>query len=175
MNNKRLRKYGLAVTVIVIIILLLGLLIWKSIGVNQGAELYPITWFIIASAITGSLVNQPFRDESTQPNTIGQILIYVVWKCAIAIVLAITLYMIFTAELINGEMFPKFMNNRVENGGAYNSIIGFMTKMKPESYQDVAKILVWSFIAGYSEKFVPNLILQITKGADNGHTTDNKQ
>jgi hypothetical protein len=172
MNNKRLRKYGLIVAFMIIIFLLLGLLIWKSIGINRGAELYPITWFIIAASVTGSLLNQPFRNESAQPSSIGQILIYVIWKCSVAIALSVTLYMIFAAELINGEMFPRFINNRAENGGGYISMVEFMTKMKPESYQDVAKILVWSFISGYSEKFVPNLILQITKGADNENKHD---
>ena len=42
----------------------------------------------------------------------------------------------------------------------------FATKVKPESYKDVAKLIVWSFVSGYSEKYVPNLISQMLQGSE---------
>ena len=67
--------------------------------------------------------------------------------------------------LIGGDMFPHFVHIPLKEG-AYWNMETFLTAVKPESYKDVAKILVWSFIAGYSEKFVPNLIGQILKTSE---------
>lgn len=171
MNKKWNSKYGLVVIGILITVLVIGYWIWKSIGIENGAEQYPLTWFIIAAAVVGSIVNQQVYSEFKQISA-GQITVYIIWKCVISIALATMLYLVFAAELISGEMFPRFINSRTDNGGLYVSMIEFMTKMKPESYKDVAKILVWSFVAGYSEKFVPNLILQIVKGVGNENKTD---
>jgi hypothetical protein len=163
-------KYGLIVGAVVAAALALGLQFHNRIGVGGGAEEYPISWFIIVSALLGSLVNQPFRHSEIARSTVGWLLIYLLWKSAVAIVFAFVLYMMFIAGLISGDMFPRFINTTAEGGGKYVSMKAFATTIDPESYKDVAKILVWSFVAGYSEKFVPNLvgkILSLSEGSGN--------
>ncbi|MFC1977995.1 hypothetical protein ACFLWS_07025 [Chloroflexota bacterium] len=132
---------------------------WKAIGVPGGAEKFPLAWFIIIAAILGAVVNQ----ASQKPIRLSwlQTFIYVMWKSSIAIVFAFVLYFIIMGGLISGDVFPKFINTTAGEGGNYTSTVGFATKVDPESYADVAKILVWSFIAGYSERFVPNIISKI--------------
>jgi hypothetical protein len=48
----------------------------------------------------------------------------------------------------------------------------FVLIVDPKTYADAAKIVVWSFIAGYSEKFVPNLIARLADRASK-HDEDN--
>lgn len=163
-------KYGLIVAAVVAVALVLGLWFNKRIGVAGGAEEYPISWFIIIAALLGSLVNQPFRHAEIARLTVGWLLIYLLWKIAVAIVFAFVLYMMFIAGLISGDMFPRFINTTAEAGGKYVSMKAFSTAIDPESYKDVAKIFVWSFVAGYSEKFVPNLVekmLSLSEGSGN--------
>lgn len=160
-------KYGLIFGAIIItILLLLGLFFRSAIGVEGGAEEFPISWFIIVAAIVGSVVNEPFRHSEAISLSGWWILCYMIWKMSVSIVFAFVLYMTFIAGLISGDMFPKFVNTTVQSGGKFVNMKEFSTIVDPESYKDVAKILVWSFIAGYSERFVPNLISQLIKGSE---------
>lgn len=154
-------KYGAVVGAIIFLILGLGLYFRNAIGAAGGAEEFPISWFIIVSAITGAAVNQPFRKEEPQQMSLFWILGYILWKSSVAVVFAFILYLMMIAGLISGDIFPQFTKTTIENGGQYVNMKKFATIVDPESYKDVAKILVWSFIAGYSEKFVPNLLSQI--------------
>ena len=116
----------------------------------------------------GAVVNQSRRFKDLQGLTVGWIFAYFVWKGAVAVVFAFVLYFMFMSGLIAGEMFPAFINTTVENGGKYVNMVKFATVVDPESYREVAKILVWCFIAGYSERFVPNLISRVVKDSSSG-------
>lgn len=163
MTTKMLRSnaYTVAVVVIVAVVLLLGLWLHDRIGTAGGAENFPISWFIIVAAVLGSVVNQPFRREELLRSGAAAVVGYLAWKAAVAIVFAFLLYFMFIGGLISGDMFPIFTNTSASSGGDYVSMQAFATAVKPESYKDVAKLLVWSFIAGYSEKFVPNLVARL--------------
>jgi hypothetical protein len=161
--TKRTAKYGLVIGTIVAVVLVLGFYFRRSIGAGGGAEDYPISWFIIVAAILGSVVNQPFRHGEMQRASVGWMAGYLFWKSTVSIVFAFVLYLMFIAGLVSGDLFPHFVRTTVETGGQYVNMKEFATKVDPASYKDVAKILVWSFIAGYSEKFVPNLIAQLLK------------
>lgn len=70
-------------------------------------------------------------------------------------VLAMVLYLIFLAGLLRGDMFPEF--NPVQT----DITVGFPTIFEQygkHGFSDYAKLLVWAFIAGYSEKFVTNVL-----------------
>ena len=158
-------RYSAVVASIIAIALLLGLWFWRSIGSGSGAEEYPVSWFIIIAAILGSIVNEPFRQGEPHQYTYGWIAAYIFWKSAVSVVFAFLLYLMAIGGLIGGDMFPHFVQTPLVDGAHWN-MTNFVTAVKPESYKDVAKILVWSFIAGYSEKFVPNLIGQILKTSE---------
>ena len=158
-------RYGAVVASIIAIALLLGFWFWRSIGSGSGAEEYPVSWFIIIAAILGSIVNEPFRQGEPHQYTYGWIAAYISWKSAVSVVFAFLLYLMAIGGLIGGDMFPHFVQTTLAYGEHWN-MTNFVTAVKPESYKDVAKILVWSFIAGYSEKFVPNLIGQILKTSE---------
>lgn len=140
---------------------LLGYYAWYSIGSDGGAERYPISWFIIIVALVGSLVNEPFRTDKANVTPGHGLFTYSVWKGAVAVVFAFLLYLLFMSGLVSGDVFPAFSHINSGNGGDYVSMEDFLVKVKPASYKDVAKVLVWSFIAGYSERFVPNLISRV--------------
>jgi len=164
-NPPGTNKYGAVVAVIVVIAVLLGFLIWHSIGAGGGAEKYPISWFIIIAAILGSIVNEPFRPGESHKPTYGWIAAYIFWKSAVSIVFAFLLYLMAIGELIGGNMFPQFAQTPLGKDASW-TMEAFLTLVNPASHKDIAKILIWSFIAGYSEKFVPNLIGQLLKSSE---------
>jgi len=77
-------------------------------------------------------------------------------------VFAFTLYLIFMAGFLKGSFFPAF-------AGVDESYAGYKEFAKvsvPETNADVAKAIVWAFIAGFAEGLVPNFISKIAQKAD---------
>jgi hypothetical protein len=67
-------------------------------------------------------------------------------------VLALVLYVLFISGLLAGDLFPKFVHGTpVNDMTAIFSVHG-------EGPKDYAKLFFWSFVAGYSERFVTNII-----------------
>ena len=123
-----------------------------------GGEKFPKVYFLLAASILGSLVNQPFRDtDDNRSKGPSLLILYLAWKCAIASVFAIVVNLIFISGVISGELFPRF-------SGAdwrYLSMIHWALDLDPQTNADMAKMLIWSFVAGFSEKLVPNMVTKI--------------
>jgi hypothetical protein len=81
--------------------------------------------------------------------------VYTILAPLVGGVLAIVLYILFLSGLLSGELFPQFAE---DVGGA--TTIGFQKIMMQhaETYQDYGKLFFWSFVAGYSEKFVTDVV-----------------
>jgi len=69
-------------------------------------------------------------------------------------VFAVVLYVLFASGLLQGALFPEFPKDGVLYGFA-TSLHGF----------DQAKLLIWSFIAGFAEQFVPDRLDELSKRA----------
>ena len=147
---------------IIVLASVLGYVFFLLIKNLPQTERFPIAWFIIVAAIIGSAVNQSSRKDNLKNAGGGQIIVYLLWKCCVSIVFAFVLHLMFIGDLVSGDMFPKYVHTNISNGGAYTNMINFATGVDPESNKDTAKLLVWCFIAGYSEKYVPNLITRIS-------------
>ena len=59
--------------------------------------------------------------------------------------------------MISGESFPKFSGTDL----IYRDMATWALDVDPETNADMAKILLWSFVAGYSEKLVPSMVSKI--------------
>lgn len=75
----------------------------------------------------------------------------------------IVIYMIFVSELLSGELFPEFkiLPPKSESGMSQLISATYLASSK-----DAAKAIVWSFVAGFSEEFVPNLLKKLSKAAE---------
>jgi len=67
------------------------------------------------------------------------------------------LYVLFTAELVTGSLFPKF----TEPTGTYASIFIKFLDYQPAEAVDVAKLLAWAFISGFAERLLPDKLNQL--------------
>ena len=67
---------------------------------------------------------------------------------------AVLLYGVFLSGLLSGDFFPAFGDCAA---AGFSGIRG-LTECSPATNADAAKALIWAFIAGFGENFVPNFI-----------------
>lgn len=83
-------------------------------------------------------------------------------------VFALVLMLLFISGIIKGDLFPHYSDSYdwsfVDEPRCYYA---WVLSMRPESSIDVAKLLFWSFVAGFSERFVPQIIRKVSKGKSN--------
>jgi hypothetical protein len=79
------------------------------------------------------------------------------------------LYVIFASGLLpNGGPFPAFEWNQVElTTHKYRVFLNeFMDGGSPKEFSDVGKVLVWSFVAGFAERLVPDILGRLARTAE---------
>ncbi|MGL6570864.1 hypothetical protein ACSZOI_14920 [Aeromonas caviae] len=74
-------------------------------------------------------------------------------------ILGFIAYGLFASSLLQGDLFPRFKH--MEH--PYVSLQTLLTLASPATNLDAAKAVIWAFIAGFSERFVPNAIDALTK------------
>ncbi len=83
-------------------------------------------------------------------------------------VFAVVLYFLFVAGLLSGGLFPQFgpqgATNALVAPPHYHDITEFLDKAWPTTTIDWGKLLVWAFIAGFAERFVPDVLSRLTAG-----------
>lgn len=73
-------------------------------------------------------------------------------------IFAIVLMLMFLSGIIEGAMFPGYSHSAIDRQDLVASFVQWLTTTFPESGPDIAKLLFWSFVAGFSERFVPQII-----------------
>lgn len=74
-------------------------------------------------------------------------------------IFACILYLVFLAQIMNGPLFPAF--TYIEYDGTSDLFVWvrrILTETHPSTTQDFAKLFLWSFVAGFSERFVPQVL-----------------
>jgi len=85
-------------------------------------------------------------------------------------VFALLMYLVFAAGFLEGEFFPKIYPVAASTPflprTGVTSMGEFLLLSHPVSPIDVAKLLVWSFVAGFAERLVPDTLDRIANRAD---------
>lgn len=68
-------------------------------------------------------------------------------------VFAIVLFLVFASGLASGALFPTLPPKT-----NVSDFTAFIEHLQPENTLDWGKLLVWSFIAGFAERFVPDTL-----------------
>jgi hypothetical protein len=75
--------------------------------------------------------------------------------------LAVILYVVFISGLLKGGLFPSFEFPASKSKPQFSDLF----QVHGNSMQDYAKLIVWSFIAGFSENFVTNILGRFEGGS----------
>ncbi|TKB27433.1 hypothetical protein FCL47_04655 [Desulfopila sp. IMCC35006] len=83
--------------------------------------------------------------------------VYVCLSPLVGGILAVVLYVLFISTLISGDLFPKFIPDSNELCIEVKKGFSTIFAVHGESV-DYAKMMFWSFVAGFSERFVTDII-----------------
>ena len=88
------------------------------------------------------------------------------WVCIVispiaGAILAELLYLLFISGILAGNMFPSFVP---DSPGASSDGLKTLFQVHCPDAANYAKVLFWSFVAGFSEKFATNIIRQFESG-----------
>jgi hypothetical protein len=93
----------------------------------------------------------------------GHLRIYSLVPAVIGAISATVLYLVFAADMLQGGLFPKFGCELGEN--KCDLFRTLLNQWHPAQASDYAKTLVWSFIAGFAERLVPDTLQGLTRAA----------
>jgi len=134
------------------------------------SELVPWTTLIFIAGTVGGVVNSFRRIQKLSGNRTGSensmtarlITIQIYVSPFVGGVFAIVLYGVFMSGFVQGTFFPSFAHGEDK----FDAFRNFAALDMPASNADVAKALVWAFIAGFSEGLVPNFITKLARETD---------
>ncbi|CAH1387692.1 hypothetical protein [Candidatus Nitrotoga sp. M5] len=91
-------------------------------------------------------------------------------------VFSLILYCLFLSGIVSGSVFPSFYIPEPTNSiPDVDFMINLFTKTYPLTGQDFAKFIFWSFVAGFSERFVPQIISNVVhKSSEQSIPADQK-
>ena len=133
------------------------------------SQRFMMTWAGFLCGIIGGFVSiqQRIRTVSDEELTLltqswFQILLIPIFGGVFALVL----YGLFLSTIISGSLFPSFYIPEPPNSVPDTAfMIDVFTKTYPQTGHDLAKFLFWSFVAGFSERFVPQIISNVVNNA----------
>ena len=121
-----------------------------------------VMMLIFFAGSVGAVVNNYFRlskmieakaapaDDAQERLAIIQMYV----SMLIAGILAFVAYGLFLSGLLQGSLFPEFEHTK----DIYKDVTSMLVCLAPKTNIDAAKSLLWAFVAGFSERFVPNII-----------------
>jgi len=143
-------------------VIIFGAIFGLSYYLNQR---FMVTWAVFLCGIIGGFVSIQQRIR-----TVSDLELELLTKSWFQILLipifggvfALVLYCIFLSGILSVNLFPSFYIPIPPATGPDTSfMIDIFTKTYPSTGQDFAKLLFWSFVAGFSERFVPQIITKV--------------
>lgn len=151
-------------------LIIFGLLAWNLWFSASAAEM-PLTLAIFLTGAGGGVISTYFRLKNVAPTTIEiNAILQVYITPIVAGLLGWICYAFFLTEMLQGPLFPKF-TGQSNNYVNISSVFG----IKPASSLDAAKALLWAFVAGFSEKLIPNILDKLAAQAEAEQVPPNQQ
>jgi hypothetical protein len=160
---KRMLLAQFASTVALAVVLFVTLMI----SFKSGQESPPLIPLIIGAGMLGALFSALMRlyhvDQAgvalitPTVRDLGNmyIVMYSLVPPIIGAIAAVVLYLVFVAKFLSGGLFPEIAC--LKEGGCKN-ILEVMRNYWPHNPEDYGKTMVWSFLAGFSERLVPDIL-----------------
>lgn len=135
-----------------------------------------ISWICVMCGILGGFVSMQQRLKKITTKELQllskswfQILLIPIYGG----IFSLLLYVIFLSNLISGQFFPSFRFPLIPDSGVDSAYLqNFLTNTYPSSGPDFAKLIFWCFVAGFSERIIPQIISNISSNLEKGSSKD---
>lgn len=137
---------------------------------------FMVSWACFGCGLVGGFVSiqqrvKNFGDEELDLLSLSwyQVLLIPVYGGIFALVL----YLGFLSNIVESPLFPHFASPAFSQPiPSTQDVAAFFAKTYPATGTDLTKLLFWSFIAGFSERFVPQILDTVqargSSGSDGG-------
>ena len=123
---------------------------------------FMVSWACFGCGLVGGFVSiqqrvKNFGDEELELLSLSwfQILLIPVYGGIFALVL----YLGFLSRIVEGPLFPSFAGPAFSQPiPSTQDVAAFFAQTYPATGADLTKLLFWSFLAGFSERFVPQIL-----------------
>jgi hypothetical protein len=161
---KRMLTYQFSGTVVLVAVLAAGLLGSYAIARWQPPVLILVTLAGMLGAFFSALTRLYNVDQLSLAlisPTVSRLngwhlLMYSFVPPVVGAIASVVLYIGFVSGLVDGGVFPKMSCKG--DGKTCTQLVEVLNDYGPTGANDYGKVLVWAFIAGFSERFVPDIL-----------------
>ena len=142
----------------------------------------PTTVLVLFAGTIGGLISLQRRLQSTPENTDPLISLFGLSNASADVMLAplsgalfaLLLYILFISGLVKGSLFPDIYVPHDYEGwkSVTYGVVSYSTG--PASGMDFGKLLVWSFVAGFAERFVPDTLDRLVQRSQAAESQKNQ-
>ena len=137
------------------LVILYGLSLTAAALLRESIYIVPL--LVFASGVIGGFVGLQRRLKDLtlfDLELIAESWVYTALSPLVGGVLAFLLFILFLSGLLSGDLFPVFLPDSNSSSESFLSIF----EQHGEGHKEYAKLIFWSFIAGFSEHFVTDVI-----------------
>ena len=124
---------------------------------------------VFCAGTVGAVVNNYFRISGISKNLTAvageldssSVTIQLYVSPLMSGILGFVAYGLFVTGLLKGTLFPVF--SHIDD--SYENIASLLQSVSPMQNIDAAKAIVWAFIAGFFERFIPNVLGRLSDQA----------
>lgn len=120
-------------------------------------SIYIVPLLVFASGLIGGFVGLQRRLKDltlSDLELIAESWVYTSLSPLVGGVLAFLLFILFLSGLLSGDLFPVFLPDSNSTPESFMSIF----QQHGDGHKEYAKLIFWSFMAGFSEHFVTDVI-----------------
>lgn len=132
--------------------------------------IFMVTWMVFTCGAIGGFVSIQQRMFKMKPAEIYALSRS--WCRTLLVptyggIFALVLYLLFFSGMIRGHMFPDFYIPPAPEVPDVQYLREFFRNNLPKTGEDFAKVMFWSFAAGFCERLVPQVVHSLVEGAAN--------
>ena len=153
-------------------LVILGVIFGLTLFLGQK---FMVSWACFACGLIGGFVSIQQRIKNIGEEELdllsrswGQILLIPVYGGIFALVI----YIAFLSKIVEGPLFPSFSLPSFSAPPSTTDMKNFFANTYPATAIDFAKLVFWCFVAGFSERLVPQIISSAENRSAKGPAKD---
>ncbi|MCL1587397.1 MAG: hypothetical protein M3092_03190 [Actinomycetia bacterium] len=138
---------------------------------------FPVSWFCFGLGVIGGFVSIQQRLKKLSDEDLAHLdssWVHIIIPPFFGGIFALLFYIFVLSGILEGAMFPTFVIPEFSKPPTSEDIQKLLLETYPASGQDFARLAIWSFLAGFSERLVPDILKRTAgKGSESDDDASN--